>query len=490
LFMQHIESVTNKLTRRKFLNYSIAAAATAALGELLLSSEGHSATRPNIVLITADDLGQTLGCYGDKVARTPNIDRLASEGIQFLNSYVTKASCSSSRSSLFTGLYPHQTGGLLNEPVGQIGLAYTNSGYSMASRVVTLPQLLKAAGYRTGIIGKLHVAPETSFPFDLNLPPTKINTRNVQLVAQRAGEFFAQQSQQPFFLVVSYSDPHTPFVTQVNNYPEQPYSATEVPPFPWQGIDTPAMRERTAGYYNGVARLDAGIGLLLNQLTQQGLDQNTLVIFLGDHGPGFARAKGSCYEAGLRIPLTMRWSGRISPNLVEAAFVSNIDIFPTVLQAAGLKTPQVSGRSLFPLFQQNLAGWRNFVFAEYTSHVRTHFYPRRSIRGKRFKYILNLLPDRQNPYITVDQDPAFAESRKLPVRNQARLAMDTCLKPPAEELYDLHNDPYEFNNLAGKLSYQTTQNFLRSELLKWRQQTADPLVDPEVLAAMVKAHYG
>ncbi|PPS40369.1 sulfatase [Chroococcidiopsis sp. TS-821] len=481
--------LNNKLTRRNFLNYSVATAAATALGELLFSLKGHSATRPNILLITADDLGQTLGCYGDKLARTPNIDRLASEGIQFLNSYVTQASCSSSRSSLFTGLYPHQTGGLPNEPVGQIGLAYPNSGYAMASRVVTLPQLLKAAGYRTGIIGKLHVYPETSFPFDLNIPPTKINTRNIQLVAQRAGEFFAQQPQQPFFLVVSYSDPHTPFETQFKNYPEQPYSSTEVPPFAWQGVDTPAMRERTAGYYNGVARLDAGIGLLLNQLNRQGLDRNTLVIFLGDHGPGFVRAKGSCYEAGLRIPLLIRWSGKISPNLVESAFVSNIDILPTVLQAVGIKIPKVSGRSLFPLFQQNAAGWRNFIFAEYTSHVKTHFYPRRSIRGKRFKYILNLLPDRQNPYITVDRDPAFAESRQLPARNRARLALDTCLNPPAEELYDLHDDPYEFNNLAGKLGYQNTQNFLRSELLKWRQQTADSLLDPAVLAAMVEAHY-
>lgn len=484
--MQH-----SKISRRNFLNYSVATVLAATFGEAIFSQVGSSATRPNILLITADDLGQTLGCYGDRIARTPNIDRLASEGVQFLNSYVTKASCSSSRSSLFTGLYPHQTGGLLpNEPVGQIGLAYTNSGYSMASSVVTLPQLLKAAGYRTGIIGKLHVAPETSFPFDLNLPPTKINTRNVELVAQRAGEFITQQPQQPFFLVVSYSDPHTPFATQVNNYPRQPYSSTEVTPFPWQGIDTPVMRERTAGYYNGVVRLDAGIGLLLNQLTQRGLDQNTLVIFLGDHGPGFVRAKGSCYEAGLRIPLIMRWSSKIAPNLVEQAFVSNIDIFPTVLQAVGLKSPQVSGRSLFPLFRQNSTGWRNFIFAEYTSHVRTHFYPRRSIRGKRYKYILNLLPERQNPYITVDQDPAFAQSRQLPVRNRARVAVDTCLQPPAEELYDLHNDPFEFDNLAGKSGYLNTQNFLRNELLKWRQQTTDPLLDPAVLAAMVKAHYG
>jgi len=120
-----------------------------------------------------------LSCYGDKVARTPHIDRLASEGILFLNSYVTQTSCSPSRSSLFTGLYPHQTGDISNE-LGQIGLPYSNSGYSMAPSVVTLPQLLKAQGYCTGIIGKLHVYPETSFPFDVNVLPKALNTRDVQ----------------------------------------------------------------------------------------------------------------------------------------------------------------------------------------------------------------------------------------------------------------------------------------------------------------------
>ncbi|MES1026387.1 sulfatase [Gloeocapsa sp. BRSZ] len=485
--MQQAKILT-QISRRSFLNYSVATALATTLDELTFLQVGHSTSRPNILLITADDLGQTLSCYGDKVARTPHIDRLASEGILFLNSYVTQASCSPSRSSLFTGLYPHQTGGISNEPVGQIGLAYSNSGYSMATSVVTLPQLLKARGYRTGIIGKLHVYPETSFPFDVNVLPKALNTRDVQLVAQRASEFFAQQREQPFFLMISYNDPHTPFEAKFNNYPQQPYKSTEVPPFAWQGVDTPAMRERTAGYYNGVARLDAGIGLLLDQLAQQGLDQNTLVIFLGDHGPGFFRAKGSCYEAGLRIPLIMHWFGRILPNQAEQAFVSNIDIFPTILQAAGLKTPKVSGRSLFPLFQQNLVGWRHFIFAEYTSHTRKDFYPRRSIRGKRYKLILNLLPERQNPYINVDDDSAFVESRQLLLSNSARRAMDTCFRPPAEELYDLQNDPYEFNNLAGKVGYQNIQKLLRNELLNWRQQTADPLLDPAVLAAMVKAH--
>ncbi|MUL37588.1 hypothetical protein BWI75_14950 [Gloeocapsopsis sp. AAB1 = 1H9] len=499
-FMRQLESIY--ITRRKLLTYSGAAglASAASFSEFIFSRTGNSATLPNILLVTADDLGQTLGCYGDRYARTPNINNLARQGIRFLNAYVTNASCSSSRSSLFTGLYPHQTGYFLpkREPIGQVGLAYPNSGYAMDPRVVTMPQLLKAAGYRTGIIGKLHLYPEASFPFDYNIPAQGydtsdqgINMRNVEVVAQRARTFFSQ-SQQPFFLKISYSDPHNPFPTQVNGYPKQPYGVAEIPPFPWQGIDTPAVRKRMAGYYNSVARLDAGIGLLLNQLAQSGKAQNTIVIFMGDHGPGFTRAKGSCYEAGLRVPLIVRWSSKIAPNLVNVnSLISNVDILPTVLQAAGLVVPRnLAGRSLIPLFQRNTTGWRSVLCAEYTSHTRPCFYPRRSIRGARYKYILNLLPNRHNPYMVVDQDVAFAEARNLPAGHPAKVAMDRCHKPPAEELYDLQTDPIEFNNLAGKPEHQARLQLLRDQLLNWRQQSADPLLDPAVLLAMTQAHFG
>lgn len=480
------------ITRRKFLSYSGTAALTSALlGRYGFTTLGQSATPTNILLITADDLGQILGCYGDTVTRTPNLDRLATQGIRFVNSYVTQASCSSSRSSLFTGLYPHQTGFFPpdNTPVGQIGIAKAGNNYEMDPRVITMPQLLKMAGYRTGIIGKLHVFPEASFPFDYKR--FRISMRDIELVAQWAGEFLQQQPQQPFFLKVSYGDPHAPFYTKFYGYPQQPFGPIEVPPFVWQGIDTPLVRERIAGYYNGVARLDAGIGMLLNKLTQLGLADNTMVIFIGDHGPPFTRGKTTCYEAGLRIPFLVRWPGRISRNRVNNSLVSSVDILPTVLQAAGVKVPQnLAGRSLMQLFQGNTTGWRSLLAAEYTSHNRPHFYPRRCIRNTRYKYILNLLPDRINQVLRVDGDVAYPESRKLPIGHPARVAMDRCRKPPAEELYDLAADPIEFNNLAKSTQHQKARNFLRGELLKWRQRTADPLLDPAVLAAMTQEHYG
>jgi arylsulfatase A-like enzyme len=187
----------------------------------------------------------------------------------------------------------------------------------------------------------------------------------------------------------------------------------------------------------------------------------------------------------------VRWPGRISPNSVNDSLVSSVDILPTVLQAAGVNIPQnLAGRSLMQLFQGNKTGWRSLLFAEYTSHTRTGFHPRRSVRGTRYKYILNLLPNRNNPAAFLNSDIAYSESRKLPVNNPARIAMDTCRQTPAEELYDLETDPIEFINLAALPEHQDRKNSSRTELIKWRQRTADPLLDPAVLAAMEQEHYG
>lgn len=238
----------------------------------------------------------------------------------------------------------------------------------MDQRVITMQQLLKMTGYRIGHIAKLHVYSEVSFPFDYRGPDDN-GTRDIELIAQRAGELLGQRPQQPFFLTVCYSDPHEPYFTQVKGYPQPPYGPTKVPPFPWIGTaDTPDLQERMAGMYNGIARMDAGVGMLLNKLTQLGLYKNTIVIFTGDNGPYFPRAKITCYEAGLRVPLIVRYPGQISANMVNNSLISTVDIMPTVLRAAGVSVPQnLAGRSLMQLFRGNTIGWRGVLCAEYTS---------------------------------------------------------------------------------------------------------------------------
>jgi N-sulfoglucosamine sulfohydrolase len=449
----------------------------------MLGGDAYAATEkkpPNILLITTDDQGVQAGCYGDPYARTSNLDRLAAEGVRFTRAYVTQASCSPSRSSIFTGLYPHQN--------GQIGLAHR--GYSMRQGIPTMPALLKAAGYRTGVIGKVHVAPKESLPFDWLGGISTPGTRRVQLVAERAAEFLRETGDTPFFLMVNYFDPHRPLENQIEGVPGSPLKPENVKPFPFLGLDAPKVREDTAAYYNCVERADAGLGLLLEALEQSGKAENTVVVYLGDHGPPFTRAKTSCYEAGVRIPLVVRWPDRAKTGLASDAFVSTVDLLPTIAGAAGIALPKpVAGQSLVPLLEGKEAAWRDTLCTEYTSHGQKNYFPRRSIRDARYKLILNLLQDRENPVGGVDGCAAWQTSRGPAWEDTAvRRVYDTYRRPPAVELYDLQNDPNEFENLTDSHEVADVKARLLSQLEAWRRQTDDPLLDPEGLAAMTREH--
>ena len=255
-------------------------------------------SRYNILLIISEDNGQHIGCYGDPYAQTPHIDKLASEGVRFENMYATQAVCSPGRASILTGLYPHQN--------GQFGLA--THKYALYDAFPNMPRLLKNEGYRTGLIGKLHINPEDAFPYDLRWNPKEFISfanRDVRKMAEVAGEFM-KPSDEPFFLQISFPDAHLPFHRQQFGVPEQPQEGKDVETLPFVGIDTPRLREETADYYNCMSRLDTGIGLVLQQLNALGKTENTLVIFTTDHGAQFSRGKTSIYEGGLRIPLIVR----------------------------------------------------------------------------------------------------------------------------------------------------------------------------------------
>ena len=430
----------------------------------------------NILLITADDLGLQLGCYGDSVARTPALDALARQGVLFENAYVTQASCSPSRSSMLTGLYPHQN--------GQIGLSHR--GYQLFDSIRTLPQMLKAQGYTNAIIGKLHVEPQAHFPFDYANTDAR-KTRDVAQVAAQA-QVFMDTVSHPFFLMVNYFDPHVELIPQVKGLPETPYTAGQVRAFPFQGVDTPTELERIANYYSCVERLDVGIGMLMETLEKSGRASSTLVIFLGDHGPPFVRAKTNCYEAGLKVPFLMHWPDQRAGRLVD--FINANDIVPTVLAAARVSIPAyLPGRSLQGISQDQPLEDRPYLFGEFTAHAPQLFYPMRSVRDKRYKLIVNYLSDQPFPGKRVDGDPAWYEAQ------QARFA-DTPVQQvfhryihrPPLELYDLQSDPNEFVNLADDHANQLIINRLRDALTQWQQQTKDPVLDSAQLARMIRVH--
>lgn len=476
--MQSIRLPIRCLSGRGFIAWLGALAALIPLGTCL---RAEPTSRPiNILVITADDLGPQLGCYGDSTAPTPHLDALAAEGCRFLNGYVTQPSCSPSRSSILTGLYPHQN--------GQTGLANAGFPYTMRPDVETLPRILWDAGYRTGIIGKLHVNPDGAFPFSYarkEAPPT----RHVRQVAEQAAEFLAKDPDKPFFLYVNYFDPHVKFVDQVDGLPLRPIKPDQVRPWPWQQIDTSEQRQRIAGYYNGVARMDAGVKLLLDTLAAAGHRDDTLIIFLGDNGPPFARAKTTCYEAGVRVPIIVRWPGA-KRGITRDELVSTVDIMPTVLDAAGISPrPELPGQSWQPLLQAKSVAWRQTLTTEHTSHKPTDYFPRRSIRDARYKLIVNLAADRGNPILSTDADTAYEISRDPSYAGSVtRRAFDTLAQPPPEELYDLQVDPNELVNLAGRPEYLKIQDRLRAQLLEWRTRTADPLLDPATLEALGELH--
>ncbi|MGQ9729852.1 MAG: sulfatase family protein [Candidatus Zipacnadales bacterium] len=464
------------VSRRTFCSTLLGGPAAVRLSTGLIRQRA----RPNIVLITTDDMGIQLGCYGDKRARTPYLDRLAEEGVLFEQAYVTQASCRPSRSSMFTGLYPHQN--------GQIGLSHRH--YSMHEGMVTLPALLKGAGYPTGVIGKVHVAPEVALPFDMPSPLKTGETREVARVAEAAATFIREDPDIPFFLMVNYFDPHRPHADQIAGLPVDPLTAADVVPLPFQGIDTPEVLAEVASYYNCNTRADAGIGMLMERVEQAGVADNTLVIVLGDNGPPFTRAKTTCYEAGVRTPFIVRWPNRAQAGLRSQALISAVDILPTVCEAAGIDHPQdLAGQSLVPLLTGEEKGWRCMLATEYNSHSEGGFFPRRTIRDDRYKLILNLLPDRPNPILGVNGCLAWAASRDTRYDGtKIREVFDRHAHPPAVELYDIQEDPNEFHNLAGEAATAEIEQRLLSELTAWRMQTNDPLLDEEFLTKLAKWH--
>ncbi len=436
--------------------------------------------RPNVLLIIADDLGLQLSCYGDKHIDTPNIDALASSGTRFKTAYITQSSCSPSRASIYTGLYPHTH--------GHLGLAKPNNPPLLDEyRDQTLPALMKATGYRTAIIGKLHVSPKSAFKFDLNrnadLGPSA--AREVRAMADAAGAFMAADASKPFCLVMGYVDPHHPYPAQVSGLPEKPTRPGEVPAWPFQQVEDKAVLENAANYYNSVRRLDEGVGMLMEKLRASGQAQNTLIIFLGDNGPPFTRGKTTCYEAGLREPFILQWPGVTKPGLVSEAFVSSVDILPTILDAVGVTIPaHVQGRSLRDVGAGNNTGWRTTLAGEFHQHGERPFFPRRALRDSRFKIIHNLLAGKLKIGLGIDADPAGEVVKTAAYENTPiRKAMELMADPPEWELYDLKADPWEFHNLSADPAHAADLKRMQGLLHDWQVETRDPFLDPAVLAA-------
>ena len=441
---------------------------------LVAQSAAPSQPNKNVVLLIADDQGLDLGCYGNPVIQTPNQDRLAARGVRFTHAFATVASCSPSRSVMFTGLFNHTS--------GQYGLSHDYHNFHAQPRVQSLPALLKEAGYRTGIVGKFHVKPESYYPFDYLVGGGQLGgNRDVARMAEKAKEFFTEDPDTPFYLHVGFSDPHRAGSGFANERDYQGiqrirYSPSDIV-LPSHLPDTPEARQEMAEYYESVSRLDQGIGLILEALEATGRDGDTLVIFVSDNGIPFPGAKTTLYEPGVHLPMIVSSPEPSRRGLVNHAMVSFIDLVPTILDWTGAPGPtyELPGRSILPILEQeNAEGWDE-VFLSHTFHEVTMYYPVRAVRTRKHKYIKNLFPELTYPFPSDLWASATWQSiLKGKLTHMGSRRVEDYLHRPAEELYDLENDPDEVKNLAADARYAPILRDLRGRLDDFQNRTDDP----------------
>ncbi|KAM0260079.1 hypothetical protein ACHAQJ_003003 [Trichoderma viride] len=438
------------------------------------------APKKSILLVIADDMGKSLGCYGDSTISTPNIDQLAAEGTLFDNAFASTASCSGSRSVIYTGLHTHQN--------GQYGLQHSNHHFLTFDHIDTAPKLFRTLGYHTGIIGKIHVGPDSVYPWEVR---RESPSRDVAWVADQADLFFqsAKEDPRPFFLTVGFMDPHRDSTRggfgngdKGVSGPDATYEPAKIT-VPSFLNDIPEVRQEMAEYYRSVGRVDRGFGLIMEALKKAGLENDTLVVLTSDNGPPFLNSKTTLYDAGVRLPLIIRRpqgkSAVKNPNLI-----SFIDILPTFLDWAGYNptTPSTSnspprqGRSFLPIIEETSTsdGWTR-VFGSHTFHEVTNYYPTRFLRTSRYKYHRNIAWKLDFPFST-DLYASLSwegiRNSQFPIKVGER-PLEAYIRRPPEELYDMQQDPREVVNLADNPEYRNILLGYRKELEDWQRLTQD-----------------
>ncbi len=458
---------------------------TVALAAVILEDsvclgETHATEKPNVVLFVSDDHGlDALGCYGNPVIRTTNMDRLADQGVKFTNAYCTSASCAASRSVILTGKYGHAT--------GSYGHVHDYHHFSTFPDVASLPVLMEKAGYETARIGKYHLAPDSVYRFTKVL---KADPRSTVEMADLCQPVIA--GEKPFFLYFCPDDPHRgdPFTPEPWNAPNSfgnrpegyPGVTTEkydpqtvrVPPFL---PDTVECRAELAQYYQSVSRIDQGLGRLLKLLEKSGKSDNTIIIYLSDNGIAFPGAKTTVYEPGIRLPLIVKDPRSAAQGSVNNAIVTWVDLTPTILDFAGVpfKAGDFHGKSFRNILDQtDPEGWDE-MFAAHNFHELTMYYPMRVVRSGNMKLIFNIAAGLEYPFAS---DLWTASTWQSIHRAQQPLFGKRKVKDylfrPKFELYDLEADPDELNNLANAPQHAKLLVTMKEKMKALQIQTKDP----------------
>lgn len=436
---------------------------TLLLLSLTLCSISHAVDKPNIVLIIADDCTfRDIGCYGGQ-AHTPNIDKLATEGMRFERCFQAAPMCSPTRHNIYTGLYPVTSG------------AYPNHTF-VEPETKSVVHYLKELGYRIGQTGKTHVAPKSVFDWE-KIPGAK--NPEFDKIDTFIGE--SKESDTPFCLLLCSNEPHTPW--DQGDSSRYPPSKIKLPPY---YVDTAETREGMSRYLAEITYFDSQVGKANALIEKHDLAKNTLFIVISEQGNSLPFAKWTCYDSGLQSAFIARWPGKIEAGSVNPAMIEYVDILPTFVEAAGgAPDPVLQGKSLLPVF----AGKQNHkerVFGIMTTRgiiKGSDHYGIRSIRSEKFKYIRNLTPDAEFKNVAMTY-PEFKSWEALAAKGD-KDAIEKVKRfkfRPEIELYDIVNDPLELKNLADLEQYSDIKHELRAELDTWMETCGDKGQATEMMA--------
>jgi N-sulfoglucosamine sulfohydrolase len=457
--------------RRHFIRAAgLVATVLAALGSTASASDatGKPGGKLNILWLIAEDLSPDLACYGTPVVETPNLDRLASQGARYSNAFAAAPVCSPARSAMMTGMYQTAIGAHNHR-------SHRKDGYRLPKPVEVITEYFRRAGYFTANVRTAAPGVRGTCKTDFNFTPARKPFDGTDWSQRKDG--------QPFFAQINFKLTHRTFVRDKQN-PIDPEKVQIPPYYP----DHPITRRDWADYLESLQVLDRQVGKVLERLSREGLTDNTLVIFFGDHGRPHVRGKQWLYEGGIRVPMIVRWPEHVTPGTVVDDLVSLIDLAPTCMAAAGIGPPaHLQGN----VFLGPGAKKRKYVFAardrcdETVDRIRC-------VRTQRYKYIRNYYPERpytqfnaykfrQYPVLTLMQ--VLHEQGKL-TPDQAKFMAVT---RPKEELYDLKQDPHELRNLCDRPEAQPALTELRKALDEWIKKTHDMGATPEPKAVLSDA---
>ncbi|PJI07331.1 MULTISPECIES: sulfatase family protein [Clostridium] len=438
--------------------------------------------KKNVLFLVADDSNyNSLGAFGCPVENiTPNLDKLACNGIRFENAHVTVAICQPSRQCLLTGLYPYNNGAPGFDPIN--------------SNVTTLTEVLKSSGYMNGIIGKIkHCKPIEKFAWDWisdTFNSENLYGRSPDIYYKNCKSFFekAKDQNKPFFLMANSHDPHRPFAGSAdelkqfgfNIYASRYYTPEEID-IPGFLPDISAVRKEVAQYFSSMHRCDETMGMIMKALKETGMDKDTLIVFLSDNGMAFPFAKTNCYLNSTKTPLIFSMPGIIKEGSVDNKhFVAGIDFMPTILDFIDISYDgKVDGKSYKSLLLGEDEGEWNEVYTQITKNSGGTYFPMRCIQDHKYGYIFNDWSDGKTKFKNESMNgltykgmvDAAADNPEI----EERVKM--FLYRSKEELYDFAKDPDALKNLIDNPEYQSIRNQYRDKMLSYMKKTGDPYLD-------------